>query len=581
MKKPFNIFTRIAIVLGSIAVYAMIFPMLYPLAGEATAAFSLVPVAIIGWLLGIYGSLLFGILIIPLHNFLLHLAGVPPYEIIPALIGSFAFTLIGMVFGWIRQLSDRVNKQTEELREEGQILREEIEKRKKAEERLTHDALHDPLTNLPNRRLFANRLEHAIEWNKRYPNELFAVVYLDFDRFKIINDSLGHNVGDELLVGLARRLESSIRAMDMVARMGGDEFAILLEAVKSTEEVIITVKRLHASLEAPFEAHGNSIAMTASIGVVVNLLHYEQIDDILRDADIAMYHAKVNGKNGFRIFDIGMREQAENILKLESDLRKAIRNKEFRIHYQPILSLKQQQLTGFEALVRWEHPERGLLYPADFIKGAEESGQIVPIGEWVLYEACRQMKQWQTEFNMESSLTISVNLSSRQFMQSDLVRQIEDVLEQTALSAESLRLELTEMTLIEDVETAVIIIERLRTLGVGVEIDDFGAGYSSLGYLRHLPVNNIKIDRSFISMLGVNKSGVAIIRAIIAMANSLDMKVIAEGIETLDQMNNLTELQCDYGQGFFFNKALDSDTAQALIKETSEGARQLNTAMKK
>src|SRR5687768_2700597 len=581
MKKPFNIFTRIAIVLGSIAVYAMIFPMLYPLAGEATAAFSLVPVAIIGWLLGIYGSLLFGILIIPLHNFLLHLAGVPPYEIIPALIGSFAFTLIGMVFGWIRQLSDRVNKQTEELREEGQILREEIEKRKKAEERLTHDALHDPLTNLPNRRLFANRLEHAIEWNKRYPNELFAVVYLDFDRFKIINDSLGHNVGDELLVGLARRLESSIRAMDMVARMGGDEFAILLEAVKSTEEVIITVKRLHASLEAPFESHGNSIAMTASIGVVVNLLHYEQIDDILRDADIAMYHAKVNGKNGFRIFDIGMREQAENILKLESDLRKAIRNKELRIHYQPILSLKQQQLTGFEALVRWEHPERGLLYPADFIKGAEESGQIVPIGEWVLYEACRQMKQWQTEFNMESSLTISVNLSSRQFMQSDLVRQIEDVLEQTALSAESLRLELTEMTLIEDVETAVIIIERLRTLGVGVEIDDFGAGYSSLGYLRHLPVNNIKIDRSFISMLGVNKSGVAIIRAIIAMANSLDMKVIAEGIETLDQMNNLTELQCDYGQGFFFNKALDSDTAQALIKETSEGARQLNTAMKK
>ena len=580
MKKSFNILPRIAIALGSIAVYAMIFPVLYPLAGEATAAFSLVPVAIIGWLLGIYGSLLFGILIIPLHNFLLHLAGVPPYEIIPALIGSFAFTLIGMVFGWIRQLSDRVNKQTEELREEGQILREEIEKRKKAEERLTHDALHDPLTNLPNRRLFANRLEHAIEWNKRYPNELFAVVYLDFDRFKIINDSLGHNVGDELLVGLARRLESSIRAMDMVARMGGDEFAILLEAVKSTEEVIITVKRLHTSLEAPFEAYGNSIAMTASIGVVVNLLHYEQIDDILRDADIAMYHAKVNGKNGFRIFDIGMREQAENILKLESDLRKAIRNKEFRIHYQPILSLKQQQLTGFEALVRWEHPERGLLYPADFIKGAEESGQIVPIGEWVLYEACRQMKQWQTEFNMESSLTISVNLSSRQFTQSDLVRQIEDVLEQTALSAESLRLELTEMTLIEDVETAVIIIERLRTLGVGVEIDDFGAGYSSLGYLRHLPVNNIKIDRSFISMLGVNKSGVAIIRAIIAMANSLDMKVIAEGIETLDQMNSLTELQCDYGQGFFFNKALDSDTAQALIKETSEGARQLNTAMK-
>jgi diguanylate cyclase (GGDEF)-like protein len=576
MQTPLNILIRIAIAFGSLALYAVIFLILYPAVGPSLAAFTVIPMAVIGWLLGVRGALLFGVLTVPLNVFLFHLVRYPRADtIIQYLSGSFTVTLVSVVIGWIRQLLDRLNKQTLELQEERQILQEEMEKRKKAEERLSHDAFHDPLTNLPNRRLFVNRLEHAIEWNKRHPNDLFAVIYLDFDRFKIINDSLGHNVGDDLLVGLARRLESSIRAMDMVARMGGDEFAILLEAVKSNEEVITIVKRIQRSLVAPFEAYGNSITMTASIGIVVNLLRYEQTIDIMRDADIAMYSAKVSGRNRFRVFDIMMREQAENILKLESDLRKAIRNKEFRIHYQPILSLKKQQLTGFEALLRWEHPERGLLYPADFIKAAEESGLVVPIGQWVLYEACRQMKQWHTQFNMEPSLTISVNLSSRQFTQSDLVRQIEEVLEETALPAESLLLELTEMTLIEDIETAVTIIERLRTLGVGVEIDDFGTGYSSLGYLRYLPVNNIKIDRSFISTLGVNKSGLPIIRAIIAMANSLDMKVIAEGIETEDQMNNLMELDCDYGQGFFFNKPIDSAAAQALIKKTSDVVRQL------
>jgi len=567
MKTPSNIYIRIVIALGSIAVYAVIFPLLYPLAGEATAAFTVIPMAVVGWLLGVRGSLLFGILTVPLHNFLLRLVEAPAFAIIPALIGSFAFTLIGMSTGWIRELLNRVNNQAEELREERKSLQEEVDKRVKAEGRLTHEALHDPLTNLPNRRLLVNRLDHAIEWNKRHPNDRFAIVYLDFDRFKIINDSLGHNIGDQLLIGMARRLKSSVRTIDTLARLGGDEFAILLEAFKSDDEVFMIVKRLQENLAAPFEVEGNSIVTTASIGIVMNLLQYERLEDILRDADIAMYSAKVSGKNRFKVFDVLMREEAEGILILESGLRNAIEKGEFRIHYQPILSLKTQQITGFEALLRWEHPERGMLYPRDFIKSAEESGLIVPIGQWVLYEACHQMKQWQTQFSMEMPLTISVNLSSRQFAQPDLAQHIEEVLQETGLPARSLLLEITEMTLIEDIETAITKIEHLQTLGIGVEIDDFGTGYSSLGYLRRLPVNNLKIDRSFITTLGVSKSGVPIIRAIIAMANSLDMKVIAEGIETDDQMNNLIKLECDYGQGYLFSTPINSDAAQELIKE--------------
>ncbi len=567
VKHSSNIYIRIVIAFGSLGVYAFIYSTLYLLIGPSITALSVIPMAVIGWLLGVRGGLIFGILNVPLNIFLSLTVGDASVGIISPLVGGFAITLIGMSIGWIKELIDRVNKQAEELQEEHKILQEEMEKRIKAEERLSHEALHDPLTNLSNRRLFVNRLEHAMEWKKRHPNDLFAVVYLDFDRFKIINDSLGHTIGDQLLVGMAKRLKSSVRAIDTVARLGGDEFAILLEAFKSEDEVITIVKRLQKSVADPFEVNGNSIVMTASFGIVMNFHRYEQLEDILRDADIAMYSAKVSGKNRYKVFDVVMREEAEDILKLESSLRNALENGEFRVYYQPILSLKTQRITGFEALLRWEHPERGLLYPADFIKAAEESGLIVPIGRWVLYEACHQMKQWQIQFCTEPPLTISVNLSSRQFAQPDLAQQIENVLKETALPANSLLLEITEMTLIEDIETAVAKIENLRTLGLGVEIDDFGAGYSSLGYLRRLPINNLKIDRSFISTLGVSKSGVPIIRAIIAMANSLDMKVIAEGIETQDQMNNLIKLDCDFGQGFLFNKAIDSDSARELIKE--------------
>jgi len=586
MKLPSNIFIRIAISLSTLIVYAVMLVVLFPLAGSSITYLAIIPIVVAAWFLGVGGSLVFGIIIILLNDFFIFFIG-PPFvptntapPASPLGVGPFGgmavsdgltalvFLLVGLTIAWIRKLTDRLHQQAEELQKKHSVLQEEMERRITAEERLVHEALHDPLTILPNRRLFINRLEHAIEWNKRHPDELFALIYLDFDRFKVVNDSLGHTVGDQLLIELARRLKSCTRTVDTVARMGGDEFAILLETVGSEEVVGKAIKRIQESLVAPFEVHGNSIIMTASIGVVMNLHPYEQIGDIIRDADIAMYSAKVGGKNNYKVFDVAMRDQADNILKLESGLRHALQHKEFRIHYQPIFSLKSQRLIGFEALLRWKHPERGLVYPADFMKIAEESGLIVSIGQWVLQEACHQMKQWQMQFDIKPSLTISVNLSSRQFAQPNLTNQIEEVLRQTDLSAESLVLEITETTLIDEIELAVAKIEQLHILGVGIEIDDFGSGYSAMGYLRNLPVNILKIDRSFISTLGVTKSGGPIIQAMIAMANSLDIKVIAEGIETEDQLNNLRVLKCDYGQGFLFNKALESHAAQEMIKKT-------------
>ena len=585
MKLPSSIFVRIAISLSALIVYAIMLAVLFPLAGPSITYLAIIPIVVAAWFLGVGGSLVFGIIIILLNNFIIVFIRLPfaPTNTVPpafplGVVGpfggralsdgvtAFVFLVVGVTIAWIRKLTDRLHQQAEELQKKHSVLQEEMERRITAEERLVHEALHDPLTILPNRRLFVNRLEHAIEWNKRHPDELFAVIYLDFDRFKVINDSLGHTVGDQLLIELARRLKSCVRTVDTVARMGGDEFAILLETVGSEEIVTRVIKRIQGSLAPPFAVHDNSIVMTASIGIVMDLLPYEQFGDIIRDADIAMYSAKVGGKNGFKVFDVAMRDQADNILKLESGLRQALQNKEFRIHYQPILSLNSQRLIGFEALLRWEHPERGLLYPADFLKIAEESGLIVSIGQWVLQEACHQMKQWQMQFDVKPPLTISLNLSSRQFAQPNLTHQIEEVLRQTALPAESLMLEITETTLIDEIELAAAKIEQLHILGVGIEIDDFGSGYSAMGYLRNLPVNILKIDRSFISTLGVTKSGGPIIQAMIAMANSLDIKVIAEGIETEDQLNNLRALECDYGQGFLFNKPLENHAAQEMIK---------------
>jgi len=568
LKNPSHLYDRLLFALGGLGIYAVVFPLLYTFAGTFTATLAVIPMALIGWLLGVRGSLIFGILFHFLNDYLFELVGDPgAVALIPSLVSSFTVTLIGMTIGWIHDLLDRVHKQTAELQEERKSLQNEMGKRMEVEERLTHEALHDPLTNLANRRLFINRLEHALEWNKRHPDDLFAVVYLDFDRFKVINDSLGHNTGDLLLVAVARHLKASVRAMDTVARMGGDEFAILVEAVNNNDEVISVVERLRESLTAPFEVRGNTVTMTASIGVVLNLLQYARQEDILRDADIAMYSAKAAGRNRYKVFDMAMREEAEDVLILESGLRSALQNSEFRLHYQPIFSLATQAIIGFEALLRWDHPRRGLLYPGEFLKVAEESGLIVPIGEWVMYEACRQMQQWHLQFHTDPPLNISVNLSSRQFSQSNLIAQVEAVLKKTGLPSKNLLLELTETTMVEDIEQAVTKIDKLHKLGIGIEIDDFGTGYSSLGYLRHLPVNSLKMDRSFTSSLDAGKNGIPIIRAIVAMAGSLGLKVVAEGIETAEQAACLTELKCDYGQGYYFKTPIDGDAAERLIRE--------------
>jgi diguanylate cyclase (GGDEF)-like protein len=390
---------------------------------------------------------------------------------------------------------------------------------------------------------------------------------MDFDRFKSVNDSLGHSVGDELLVSLANRLKSAVRTADTVARMGGDEFAILLEGVQNEAEVHVILQRLQDRLAVPFEISGNLIVMTTSIGVVLDPRGYERIDDIIRDADFAMYRAKIGGKDRYKVFDIAMRTEADDELQLESGLRSALRDQEFKVQYLPVYSLQTRRVTRFEALLRWDHPQRGMLYPSDFLRTAEESGLIIPIGEWLLEQACEQMKQWQDQIHMDRPLSVSVNLSRRQFAQVDLVERIEAILKRTELPAEYLSLELAEMTLIEDVDGSVEKINQLHELGVGVEIDDFGTGYSSLGYLRRLPVNHLKIDRSFTSTLGVSESAVPIIRAIIAMASSLGIEVIAEGIETKEQADNLVKLKCGYGQGFFFNKPVDADLAGELINQ--------------
>ncbi len=563
--------TDYIIVLLTVVLYPLVFLIVYPAAKTATAALAVFPVIVVSWYLGVRWGIVYSLFTIPMDVYLFYYVGDPESgAVIPSTIGSLVFLLVGVGIGSIRNLLEQVRTQTDALLEEQHNLQEEMQRRINAEEQLMHEALHDPLTNLPNRRLFANRLEHAIEWNKRHPQDIFAVIYLDFDRFKLINDSLGHSVGDKFLVILGQRLKSCVRTMDTVARMGGDEFSILLEGVENNDHIIQVVERLLEEFAKPFEIEGNTLIMTASMGVVMNLLDYQQIDDIIRDADIAMYSAKVQGKNNYQIFSPTMREQADKVLQLESDLRRAIENEEFDIYYQPVLSLEDQEITGFEALIRWKHPEKGMLHPADFLKSAEETGMILPIGNWVLVEACKQMNQWQTQFPTDPPLTISVNLSSRQFNQPDLPEQIKHILDETGIIPSSLQLELTEMTLIRDVDAAVEKIERIREMGVEIEIDDFGTGYSSLGYLRHLPVNNLKIDRSFISTLGKNESAIPIIRAIIAMASSLNMKVIAEGIENIDQLNSLKELQCGYGQGFLFEKPLEKQDVETLMQQVSK-----------
>ena len=440
---------------------------------------------------------------------------------------------------------------------------------------ITEGKVADGLTGLPNRVLFMDRLARCIERAKRREGYLFAVLFLDLDRFKVINDSLGHGIGDQLLIALARRLGECLRSGDTVAhfggshtfaRLGGDEFTILLEDIKNVSDAIRVADRIQKELAPPFNLGGHEVFTTTSIGIALSTTGCERPEDLLRDADTAMYRAKALGKARYEVFDLVMREHAVARLQLETDLRRALERQEFRVYYQPILSLRTDQIVGFEALSRWQHPSRGLLLPEEFVPLAEETGLIVPIGQWVLREACRQMQAWQPILLVTSPFVMSVNVSSKQFMQADLAEQIGKILMETGLSPRSLKLEITESVIMENTKLVKGVLQELKTLDICLGIDDFGTGYSSLSYLHRFPIDTLKIDRSFVGQMGSDRESAAIVRTIITLAHHLGMDVIAEGLETAEQLARLRALECEYGQGYLFCKPVDGKAAEALLR---------------
>lgn len=441
-----------------------------------------------------------------------------------------------------------------------------ISDRKVAEERLLHDALHDTLTGLPNRALMIDHLRLTIARAKRRQELRFAVLFLDLDRFKLINDTMGHMAGDQLLVGFARRLESCLRPGDTIARVGGDEFTILLEDLADESEAVAVAERIQQELKQPFNLCGRDVFSTVSIGIAPGSLAYDQPDQILRDADTAMYRSKSLGKARHEMFDEEMHARSTDLLRLENDLRQAHEQNQFFVNYQPIVALDDFHVCGFEALVRWQHPERGLISPQDFIPVAEEGGQILQIGQWVLLEACRQMKQWHEKFPSDESLYMTVNLSVKQFAQPDFIDQVRSILEATGLDAKYLKLEITESVLMDDIDSAAEMLVQLRALGVKLSIDDFGTGYSSLTYLHRFPIDTLKIDQSFVAVL--DKDHLEIVRTILSLAENLGMDVVAEGIETQEQMSLLRTLSCQSGQGYFFSRPMNVEDAERVLQET-------------
>ncbi len=443
----------------------------------------------------------------------------------------------------------------------------DITERKFVEQQLVHDAMHDALTGLPNRALFADRLGRAQERARRHEASSFAVLFLDLDRFKVINDSLGHQAGDQMLEEIGRRLVRATRAEDTVARLGGDEFAILVEEVPNATVATRVAQRIEAALNATMTIRGQEVFPAASIGIALYNAGYTQPGEILRDADIALYRAKALGRGRHEVFDTELHEQAVALLQLESDLRRALRENEFRLVYQPILTLDRSTPYGFEALLRWQHPTRGLLPPSEFIALAEETGMIVPMGAWVLREATRQARAWQTAWNRGGRLTMSVNLSSRQFAHPDLATQVQTALAESGLDPASLTLEVTESVLIDNPRSAQELLQRFSSLGIRLALDDFGTGYSALSYLHRFPFDTLKIDRSFISGIDANGKDPAIVKAIVALADNLGMEAVAEGVETEAEEAMLRTLHCKYVQGFRYARPMQPQDVMAWLAQ--------------
>ncbi|ACC83674.1 EAL domain-containing protein [Nostoc punctiforme UO1] len=463
------------------------------------------------------------------------------------------------------ELEHRVTQRTEELEKALQKLQKEINSRQKLQSKLLDIALHDSLTGLPNRVLFMRRLDNALNRAKQESSYQFAVLFLDCDRFKVVNDSLGHLVGDELLISIARRLQACLIPIDTLARLGGDEFGILLEKITDINIAIQVADRILQQLSLAFKLSRYEVFMNASIGISWGNKDYDRPEYLLRDADTAMYRAKAQGRAKYHVFNPAMHQEAIQLLELENDLRRAVERQEFLVYYQPIVSLITGKISGFEALVRWQHPTRGLVSPTEFIPVAEETGLINAINTWVLQSACHQLSIWQHQPVTPEPLTISVNLSARLFLQPNFVEQIDRIIYETKINPTYLELEITESVIMENTNAIKIIFQQLKQRSIKLVMDDFGTGYSSLSYLHSFPLNALKIDKSFVKRMQDNKENMGLVPAMIGIANSMGMSAIAEGVETEEQLAQLRSLNCNFAQGFLFSEPIEQQLVIKLL----------------
>ncbi|MBU1001565.1 MAG: EAL domain-containing protein [Proteobacteria bacterium] len=442
---------------------------------------------------------------------------------------------------------------------------QDITDRKIREMRHEAESLHDPLTGLANRTLCLNRITHSIQRSKRRDDYYYAVIFIDLDRFKIINDCLGHTTGDTLLIEVGHRLLRCIRGLDTAARIGGDEFMLLLEELESPRQAIQIIKRVRDAMREPFKLLAREITVTASLGIVLSPCQCEHPEDLMRNSNIAMHHAKNKGRNRFKVFTPKMFEKTIRRMSLEHDMRRAIFRGEYFLEFQPIVTLHDSRLTGFEALVRWNHPDRGLMGPSEFIPMAEESGLIIELGCWVLEEACQTLVAWQKNHPLAQDLTMSVNISGKQFSQPGIVDSIKGIMKKTGIQPQNLKLEITETMIMQDAKSSIEKLHRMCELGLAFSIDDFGTGYSSMSYLQQFPIDSLKIDFSFIRNMRTAQENVEIVKIIIQLAHSLGLEVVAEGVESGWHQDALTSMGCEYGQGYFFAKPLSMSSAEKII----------------
>lgn len=497
-----------------------------------------------------------------------------PHEVqtLARTISSF----IGMLEERVRDRTDALNAANRNLRLMNATLKKEMTRREWMEDRLRHDALHDALTQLPNRQLLLDRLRYCIERARRDSDYSFAVLFLDLDNFKIINDSLGHDVGDELLVEVASRIKACLRTVDTVsridftttARLGGDEFVVLLDGIRHEQEAIFVAERIQAELSMPMYLEGHQVAISCSVGIALHdppLADHHDAEELLRDADTAMYRAKQAGKTQHAIFDKTMHVAARARLKLENELRLALEREEFELRYQPIVDLESGRIVSFEALLRWRHPDGKLRAPSEFIPIAEETGLIVPIGWWAMKEAVRQLGEWRRRVPAAESLSMSINIAKRQLLAPGFCDTLDQIIRESELEPAMLNLEVTESTVIDVGEQIPDMLHQIKQIGCHLHMDDFGTGYSSLSCLHHFPIDILKIDRLFVHTMGTNRDYAAIVHAIMTMAHNLNMRVIAEGIENSDELAPLLALDCEYGQGFFFSEPIDGEAALGIM----------------